>query len=114
MKSKRAKAASISVFTKQKVWERDGGCCIFCGRAVERTYASAHYIPRSKGGLGDEKNIVTACFDCHRRMDQTTDRPKYLEKAREHLKSRYRYWNENDLIYRKWDWGSHGEEKFSH
>ena len=98
-KSRRSRATAISKATKEAVYERDEGCCIFCGRPG---LPEAHYIPRSHGGLGIEQNIVTACRECHRRMDQTTDRPLYMAAAKEYLKSKYEDWNEEDLVFRKW------------
>lgn len=99
MKSRRSKACDIPQKVKQAVWERDGHCCIYCGR----TYAmpNAHYIPRSNGGLGIEQNIVTLCADCHNNTDNSSMRPIMLEFIRDYLKSKYENWNEQDLIYRK-------------
>lgn len=98
--SKRSKACDISKKTKDIVWERDKHRCIFCGSP--NAMPNAHVIPRSKGGLGVEKNIVTACIDCHRKMDQTSEREKYLNQAKKYLKSIYSDWNEEELIYKKW------------
>jgi 5-methylcytosine-specific restriction endonuclease McrA len=97
-KTDRSRKTDIPRKVKQAVMERDGGRCIFCGRMG---YPNAHYIPRSKGGLGIEKNIVTACFECHERMDHTVDRKIYLDAARRYLMNNYDGWNEDDLIYRK-------------
>lgn len=98
--SKRSKACDISKKTKDIVWDRDNHRCIFCGSP--NAMPNAHVIPRSKGGLGVEKNIVTACIDCHRKMDQTSERKKYLNHAKKYLKSIYSDWNEEELIYKKW------------
>ena len=73
--SKRAKACAIPNAVKERVWERDHHCCVYC----KSIYASpeAHYIPRSRGGLGIEENVLTLCrlchdaFDCGRRSDTT-------------------------------------------
>ena len=77
---------------------RDGGRCVFCGR---QGFPNAHYIPRSHGGLGIEENILTACVECHRRFDSTTDRKIYLDAARRYLSGCYEGWNEEELVYRK-------------
>lgn len=65
---------------------------------------NAHYLPRSKGGLGIEQNIVTLCINCHRRYDQSTEREELKEIIKNYLKSKYENWNEKDLIYKKYDW----------
>lgn len=97
-KSRRAKAVDIPHSVRLKVLERDR-FCVYCGRPG---IPNAHYIPRSQNGLGIEENILTLCFDCHRRYDQTTERPKMREFFKEYLKSKYSDWNEEKLIYKKW------------
>lgn len=77
----RTKKTSIPIKVKKAVYERDG-CCILCGRQGS---PNAHYISRSRGGLGIEQNIVTLCLECHRRVDQSTERPKLLKKIKEYL-----------------------------
>lgn len=96
---KRTKACAISKKTKERVFERDMGVCIFCGAPG---LPEAHVIPRSHGGLGIEQNIVTACRLCHYKLDNSTDRQQMLQKAAEHLMRHYPDWNKKDLIYDKW------------
>ena len=98
-KSKRSKACDISQKVKNIVWERDGHCCIYCGST--RAMPNSHYIPRSKGGLGIEQNIVTLCNRCHYNYDMTDMREHYKEYIINYLKSKYPDWKEEDLIYRK-------------
>lgn len=107
-KSKRAKACDISPAVKKRVWERDGGRCVYCGNDYN-VMPNAHYIPRSKGGLGIEQNIVTLCTEltenkCHRRFDFGTAEEKELigNKIRDYLMEHYPDWDEEDLIYKKW------------
>ena len=107
MKSKRAKATDISMSVKKKVWERDKGRCVLCGNYCN-VMPNAHFIPRSKGGLGIEENIITLCTEltpnkCHRRYDFGTkeEREEIREYLREYLKSKYPNWNEDDLYYKK-------------
>lgn len=83
---------------KQEVYERDNGCCIFCGQAGA---PNAHYIARSHGGLGIARNIITACVRCHDRMDNSPDRPIYLAAAEVYLRGVYPDWDPEKLIYRK-------------
>ena len=100
MKSKRSKACDISQAVKKRVWERDGERCIVCGSPY--AMPNAHFIPRSKSGLGIEQNIVTLCQNCHFRYDNTADRPKYREYIKKYLRGQYGAdWNEEDLIYKK-------------
>ena len=100
MKSRRTKACDISNKVRQEVRERDSDCCIFCGRYGSQV---AHYIARSHAGLGIPQNLVLACVECHHCMDNTDQRERYREKAREYLKSKYPDWDESKLYYNKWE-----------
>lgn len=97
--NKRTKALQIPPAVKEKVWERDGGCCVYCGNH----YAApvAHFIARSQGGLGIEENILTLCDNCHRKYDQSTKRNEMRIFFRDYLKSKYPEWDETNLIYRR-------------
>lgn len=97
-KSKRSKATDIPKQVKAEVWDRDGGLCIFCGRPGA---PNAHVIPRSQGGLGIPDNIVTACAECHRRLDSTLYRKIYLDAAERHLRAVNSTWRRDKCIYRK-------------
>lgn len=96
---KRTKACAISKKTKERVYKRDNGRCIFCGAPG---LPEAHVIPRSHGGLGIEQNIITACRACHDKLDNSTQRQQMLKKAAAHLRRHYPDWNEKDLIFDKW------------
>lgn len=98
MKSERTKALEISQKVKQKVYERDGGCCVLCGR---RGNPEAHYISRKHSGMGIEKNILTLCRECHKRYDQTIEREAIGAVLADYLRSKYPDWDPVDLIYRK-------------
>lgn len=109
MKSKRTKATDIPMSVKKKVWERDKHRCVVCGNYCN-VMPNAHYIPRSKGGLGIEENIVTLCTEltpnkCHRRYDFGTKEERELlgKKIRNYLKSQYENWDEKDLYYDKYN-----------
>ena len=103
--SKRAKAVAIPPRVKRKVAERDEidgwTCCVVCGSP--KGIPEAHYIPRSKGGLGIEKNIVTLCRPCHYKFDfgNKEDRSAIGSRIKEYLESIYPDWNEEELVYKK-------------
>lgn len=108
MKSKRSKSTDIPMSVKKKVFERDNGCCVVCGNNYN-VMPNAHYIPRSKGGLGIEENIVTLCTEltlnkCHRKYDFGTkeQQEKIHDSIKNYLQSKYEDWNEDKLIYKKW------------
>lgn len=99
-KTKRSKACDISKKVKDIVWERDKHRCIICKSAF--ALPSCHLIPRSKGGLGVEQNIVTLCQRCHQMTDQSQHRPFMLDKIERYLKSKYEDWNKEELTYDRW------------
>ena len=97
-----AKACDISPSTKVNVWERDNHKCIFCGQLVLVSCACCHFVPRSQGGLGIEQNILTACPDCHREMDNGLHTAEYDKKAEAYLRQIYgKDWTKEKLIYKK-------------
>lgn len=102
MKTKRAKATDIPPKVKKAVWERDGHKCIICDNAS--AMPNAHFIPRSKGGLGIEENIVTLCGTCHYLYDfgNKPQRQGLRNQIREYLISVYSNFKEENLIYKKW------------
>ena len=97
-KSARSRACDISKKVKDKVWERDDKCCVLCGNSYSAN-PNAHLIPRSRGGLGIEQNIVTLCNSCHSEMDQGLDRQSYQERVRDYLERIYPDFVDNDRIY---------------
>lgn len=90
----------ITPEVKRAVFERDGGVCLWCGRWG---IPEAHFIPRSKMGLGVEENILTLCRPCHDLFDRGTrkQRESMREHFRNYLKSCYPKWDEEKLYYRK-------------
>ena len=108
-KTKRSKATDIPPDVKQKVWIRDKKSCVVCGNTIN-VMPNAHYISRAKGGLGIEENIVTLCTEltprkCHKRYDNGTKEEKEIigEIIKNYLKKHYKGWNEEKLIYKKWN-----------
>ena len=99
MKSRRTKALEISPEVKAAVRRRDGGFCVLCGAVGSPT---AHYISRAQGGLGIEENIVTLCWNCHLRYDQSPERESIRLILADYLKKHYPEWDEGNLIYKKY------------
>lgn len=100
LSSRRAKALAISPGVKRIVNERDGGRCVYCGRPG---LPEAHFIPRSRGGLGVPENVLTLCRACHDRFDNggRYEREGMCEFFADYLQSKYPDWNEDNLTYRK-------------
>lgn len=96
--NKRAQACQIPEIVKRKVYERDDGLCIFCGRMGA---PEAHIIPRSHGGLGNEYNIITVCRTCHEAMDNGRYREAFVRTAQEYIASKYGAWDPARAKYRK-------------
>ena len=95
---KRTKACAIPMEVKKRVFERDKERCIFCGRPGEPV---AHIIPRSRGGLGVEQNIITACRECHQAMDNGTYRDAFLNDAIRYIEKVYGEFDREKVTYRK-------------
>lgn len=95
----RTKALDIPKEVKAAVWERDNRCCVLCGNP--QASPNAHFIARSHGGLGIEKNIVTLCARCHRDYDQSPARSYIRTEIKHYLSIKYHDWKEEDLIYQK-------------
>lgn len=100
MKSKRSKACDISQKVKKIVWERDKQRCIICGSSW--AMPNSHYIKRSQGGLGIEENITTMCMLCHENFEGRR-RTELKPVVRDYLKSKYPDWDEDKLIYKKYN-----------
>lgn len=108
MKSRRTKALEISMKTKQKVWERQDGVSLWSGKPITVSECCCHVVPRSKGGLGIEQNIVGLTQEEHMIFDDNLPRTKgrtqmiqMRAKALKHLKQHYTDWNMEDCIYKK-------------
>lgn len=95
-----SKACGIPRAVKDAVWKRDGGCCILCGSPDAAP--NAHIVPRSRGGLGIEENIVTLCPVCHRELDQGLRRGAISQQVEQYMMDIYPGWQKQKLIYRKW------------
>ena len=94
----------IPIRVRKKVLERDSiderACCIFCGSPYVQI---AHYVPRSKGGIGEETNLACLCVKCHSILDNGDPKKaaEIREVFRDWLIRNYPNWTEEGQIYRK-------------
>lgn len=100
--SKKTKLLEFSKKEREIIYERDNYSCVFCGS----TYALgvAHYIPRSKSGLGIKENGVLACQTCHYKLDFGTkkERAAFQQALNDYLTNHYGIIDIEKLKYRKW------------
>ena len=54
---------SKAAFTRFNVFLRDKFTCQYCGDKKDLTFD--HLLPKSKGGITDWENVVTACSSCN-------------------------------------------------
>ena len=112
-KSKQARAKEFSSAERKKIMARDRNQCIFCviGYRMEpatwldkEIKSIMHYIPRSQGGLGVERNGAIGCQHHHNMLDNGNQgcREEMLLMFKNYLKRHYPDWNEEDLVYTKW------------
>lgn len=103
------KATDFSKTVKEAIATRDSisdwPCCILCGKPAppenRLAFSNAHFVGRAQGGRGIEENGLTLCPRCHRRYDQTEERPRLRAFFREYLMERYPNWDELKLYYRR-------------
>lgn len=100
---KQTKATAIPKRVKMVVGERDNWSCIICHRPG---LPEAHYIRRSKGGLGIEQNVVTLCRECHHLYDNGNKRKEYGDIIGRYLKQQYPYCRDEDRVYDRWNYDS--------
>lgn len=89
----------ISPKVRQEVYDRDNHRCIICGNPNVQI---AHYIPRSRLGLGIPENLACLCVVCHFECDNGKNSKQYQARFRAYLQSKYEDWDENRLHYKKW------------
>ena len=95
------KATSIPNEVKRKVYMRDGGKCVVCGKPG---LPNAHYIRRSQGGLGIEENVVTLCPECHHDYDNGFKREEIGAWLSEYLDKWYPDFPDEKRVYSKYNW----------
>ena len=64
-KEVKTRSRRISQSVKDKVWNRDGGCCVLCGSNENIEFD--HIVPFSKGGSNTYRNIQILCESCNRK-----------------------------------------------
>lgn len=99
-RSQRSRACDISTKVRNEVLDRDSHNCIFCHANTFLTIA--HYLPRSKGGLGIKENLTTACWNCHMELDQGTNRTMYRDMQKAYLDALYPNFTDEERKYHKW------------
>jgi hypothetical protein len=58
---------AVSKKIRFEVFKRDGFVCSYCGSSPPLvTLEIDHINPKSRGGIDDINNLITACFDCNR------------------------------------------------
>lgn len=83
------------------------GMSLVSGKAISVAECCCHYIPRSKGGLGIEENIIGLTWEEHMVFDNNLPGSHRLESqmikdvAKKHLKNSYKNWSEERLIFKK-------------
>ncbi len=59
--------------TRRGVYERDQGCCAYCGRAMLYSEATLDHVkPLSAGGESTWENLVNCCTACNQRKGGRT------------------------------------------
>ena len=112
--SKYTKLLQFSQAEKQKIFERDRGECIFCKIGYHEECKEPfllnvkdvmHFIPKSSLGLGIEQNGAIGCRYHHGLLDNGNKglRPEMMQIFENYLKRRYKDWNKEKLIYKKYD-----------
>ena len=52
---------------KRRIWVKAGGRCAHCGNKVYgKGQTIDHFIPKSKGGGYDTRNLMPLCVNCNR------------------------------------------------
>lgn len=65
----------------RQVWKKSDGVCAHCGKAVSsRNRTVDHYVPKSKGGGFDIRNLLPLCKTCNSERGNTEIDPKEYYK----------------------------------
>lgn len=98
--------------TNTFLFARDNYTCQYCGRTAEKLRGRAngltrdHVMPRSRGGLDEWTNVVTACSSCNSKKDNKTPSEAGMKLKRQphapqmvHLKWKIRKLTDMQLRY---------------
>lgn len=97
--SKQKDFTRITDKARQAVYERDNHKCIICGCNMVEV---AHYIPRSRGGMGIPENLVCLCKYHHMEFDNGYLHEEIKAFIEDYFTSYYPEWDKDKLIYSKW------------
>ena len=60
-----------------RVYARDKGKCVVCGKGVPVGVPPHHIVYRSRGGEDVMENLVTLCYNCHRAIHDGKIAPNF-------------------------------------
>lgn len=64
------RAHRTPTLSNEALFQRDGNICAYCGRWFKAwDLTRDHVVPRSRGGLDNWHNVVSACGPCNNRKD---------------------------------------------
>ena len=98
--SKLSKACAISAKVRKEVMERDDGRSVLSGS--RENIQIAHYIPRSRAGLGIPQNLVCLTAKEHYEYDNGKYRKEIQKRIEDYLRQQYPDWDNIRLTYGKW------------
>ncbi len=100
----------ISATLRDRVRERAGGCCEYCGLPEEYSpthFEADHVLPAQHGGPTEFNNLAWACFTCNRHrisnlagIDWTTRKRAWLFNPRRQKWQRHFRWDGAILVGR--------------
>ena len=65
MMPRRRQPHELWQITRKRIWIRDGGCCVRCGRELLLKECHIDHIRSGKLGTNRDKNLRTLCRACH-------------------------------------------------
>ena len=73
-----------------------------CHKAVPEECACCHIVPRSHGGMGVIKNIITLCPECHRKYDTSPNRQLMSWEFAKYIEEHHGPIYKKEVVYDKW------------
>jgi 5-methylcytosine-specific restriction endonuclease McrA len=55
----------------ERLYEKQGGECLYCGNPLEQSFHVDHFIPLSKAGWNAPDNLALACHSCNTSKNDT-------------------------------------------